>query len=268
MHQLSSEQARELYAQTYDATMVDWPGEIDFYLEMASVARESNQTILEVACGTGRVAIRLAQSGIQVVGLDRSNAMLAVARKNSQGIPILRWVEGDMRSFDLGERFGQAIIPGHSFQNLLTAQDQLDCLSCIRRHLLPGSRLIVHLDHPELDWLAALTQDQAGVFEAGEAYTHPLTGQRMRTSQAWNYEPASQTATLLTVWEVLDQQGLVLDQYSREPIELHVVFPSEMEHLLSRAGYQVQAIYGDFYRAEFNQNSPSMIWVAVNPDSI
>ncbi len=57
-------------AQIYDQYMYDWPGEIDFYLKFASVVKEKGQSILDIACGTGRVALRLAQTGANVVGLD------------------------------------------------------------------------------------------------------------------------------------------------------------------------------------------------------
>lgn len=52
---------RQFYAQTYDASVPDWPGEIDFYREMATEVRSNEGGVLEVACGTGHVAIRLVQ---------------------------------------------------------------------------------------------------------------------------------------------------------------------------------------------------------------
>ena len=53
----SQEQANEFYALTYDQAVPDWPGEIDFYQAFALAARESGQKVLEIASGTGRVAI-------------------------------------------------------------------------------------------------------------------------------------------------------------------------------------------------------------------
>jgi ubiquinone/menaquinone biosynthesis C-methylase UbiE len=124
MDQSTSEQgADEFYAQTYDDSVPDWPGEIDFYREMSARVKSTGETMLELACGTGRVAIRLAQNGANVVGLDLSSEMIDVARQKSIGLENIRWVEGDMRSFQLEETFGLAIIPGHAFQNLNTPQD-------------------------------------------------------------------------------------------------------------------------------------------------
>jgi SAM-dependent methyltransferase len=133
-------------ALMYDDGMKDWPGEIDYYLKLATAVKGKRQAVLDIACGTGRVALRLAQTGVHVVGLDTAVDMLAVAQQKTGGLPNVRWIEADMRSFDLGERFGLVIIPVHSFQFLLTPQDQMACLQSIRRHLLPGGLLVIHLD--------------------------------------------------------------------------------------------------------------------------
>ena len=59
-------------SELYDASVPDWPGELDFYCELAAEVAQEQSAILEVACGTGRIAARLAQTGVRVVGVDRS----------------------------------------------------------------------------------------------------------------------------------------------------------------------------------------------------
>jgi hypothetical protein len=167
-----------------------------------------------------------------------------------------------MRSFDLGETFGLVIIPGHAFQNILTAVDQFACLASIRRHLAPGGLLVVHLDHPEVSWLGDLTRDLGGVFETTEPFIHPETGRQIRTLHAWSYEPATQTAISHKVWETLGDDGEVVDHLDRGPIRLHVVFRFEMEHLLARTGFAIEAVYDDFYRQELQDDSSEMVWLA------
>jgi ubiquinone/menaquinone biosynthesis C-methylase UbiE len=258
----------EFYAETYDASVSDWPGEIDFYREMADKAKSGGGAILEVACGTGRVAIRLAGTGARVVGIDLSPQMLEVARRNSTHISNARWIEADMRSFQLTERFNLALIPGHAFQNLNTTQDQAACLNCVRSHLRSGGILVVHLDHmntENMKWLGALCGDQRGVFDTAEQFLHPETGRQVRASRAWSYEPATQTAVVQTAWDEIGPEGQTLTRIEREPIRLHCVFRFEMEHLLARVGLEVEAVYGDFLRHELEDDSPSMIWVARRP---
>ncbi len=100
------ERGAQFYAETYDESVPDWPAEIDFYQEMAANAKRAGGSVLELACGTGRMAIRPAHSGASVVGLDLSQRMLEVARHKSVGLNNIRWVEGNMRSFQLDEVFG------------------------------------------------------------------------------------------------------------------------------------------------------------------
>jgi SAM-dependent methyltransferase len=254
-----------LIASLYDVTVSDWLGEIDFYRLLAQTAQMRGEAVLEIGCGTGRVALRLAGEGVDLTGLDLSAEMLEVARRKSAGLPDIRWVQGDMRSFDLGRTFGLVIIPGHSFQFMLTPQDQLACLECIRSHLTPGGTLVVHLDHQDVSWLGELSGKLSGIFEPGSQGAHPLTGRVVRSAHAWTYEPATQTARVTSRWEELDAHGRVLQTWERQPLALHCVFRFEMEHLLKRAGYQNMGVYGDFVWGELTSRSSEMVWVAQAP---
>jgi ubiquinone/menaquinone biosynthesis C-methylase UbiE len=262
MGKFSSDRAREFYAQTYDVSVSDWPGEIEFYRAFAAEAASKDGYVLEIACGTGRVAIRLAQEGVRVVGLDYSPPMLDVAREKSRGMTNIDWVEGDMRSFDLGESFSLIIIPGHAFQNLVNAEDQVACLQSIERHLDEDGTLIVHLDHQNVSWLGDLVGEKGGVFEEAEIFEHPETGRPVHASRAWSYEPSTQTAIAQTLWEELDEEGNALDRWESGPIRLHCLFRFEMEHLLTLTGFQVESLYGNFLREPLTDQSDGMIWIA------
>lgn len=85
---------------------------------------------------------------------------LAVARGKSVGMSNIRWVQGDMRSFDLDGTFGLILIPGHSFQNIVTTTDQVACPESAKRHLAPDGLLVVHLDHQGRGWLRDLTRNR------------------------------------------------------------------------------------------------------------
>jgi SAM-dependent methyltransferase len=253
-------------ALIYDQNMQDWPGEIEFYMKYANSAKEKGQSVLDIACGTGRVALRLARTGMRVVGLDAAADMLAVAQQKTQDLKNVRWVEADMRSFDLGEFFGLVIIPVHSFQFMLTSQDQVKCLQCIRRHLFPGGLLIIHNDNPELKWLGDSQPARNPPFEAGKIFVHPRTGARMKPLDKWVYSPSTQTCTYHRVWEELGEGDFVINHLEFEPMPMHVIFRFEMEHLLCRIGFQVVDIYGDFSEHPFADNSSDMIWLACKPD--
>lgn len=251
----------DLNVELYDLYVADWPGEIDFYRAWAAQAQAQGQHLLEVACGTGRVTIRLAETGMSVTGLDHSPAMLEVARSKSVGMTNLRWVQADMRDFNLDEHFGLVIIPGHAFQNIHSAEDQAACVSCIRRHLRQDGTLIVHLDHQQLDWLGDIGNNPFQKVEHGGKLTHPVTGQICRMEYAWAYERATQTALLRQSWDILGADDAVIDRHDNDPLRLHCVFRQEMEHLAQRSGFQVEAVYGDFYRNDLGDDHEEMIWI-------
>lgn len=262
MTQASNERAALFYAETYDDSMSDWPGEIDFYREAAARARQAGGPILELGCGTGRVAIRIARDGGFVVGLDLSPHMLEVARRKSISMDNVRWVEGNMRSFELGESFALVLIPGHAFQHLNTVDDQLGCLTCALRHLTPDGHLVVHVDHQDMTWLAGLLTQKTVEFEPRGHFTRSANGRDIRAYRAWSYEPSTQTALSQARWEEVDAEGAVVETWQTPRVPLHCVFRFEMEHLLARAGFEVEALYGDFYRHPLADNSTGMIWVA------
>ena len=115
-------------------------GDVAFYVEEA---RRAGAPALELACGTGRVLIPVAEAGLTVVGLDSSAAMLSIAQEKIAELPDttqrrIELVEGDMRSFALDQRFKLIMIPFRSFLHLMTPAAQRQALpawyTCGRRY--------------------------------------------------------------------------------------------------------------------------------------
>lgn len=102
--------------------MTDWDGadyqrrieanrtDGDPHGEVAFVQRYAPRTVLDAGCGTGRVAIELADRGVEVVGVDVNASMLAVARDLAPSLP---WVESDLADLDLGRRFDVVVMAGN-----------------------------------------------------------------------------------------------------------------------------------------------------------
>jgi SAM-dependent methyltransferase len=219
-------------ASAYDAEQAEneiTVDDIPFYVELAQEAAAAGHSVLELGCGTGRVTIPIAQAGVEVVGLDSSPQMLEVARRKSEGIENLRWVEGDMASFALGERFGLVIIPFRSFLLLHTREDQEACLRCIRNHLVHGGRLALNFFNPD----------------------------PVRRS----YEGSSQEQEERRIIAALRASGEIISHPYRN-LRMRYVFRYEMEHLLTSAGFHVDALYGWFDRRPYDDDSAEMVWLA------
>ncbi len=109
--------------------------------------------VLELGCGTGRVAIPMAQAGLRVMGLDRSASMIRRARTRRRRLPgdvaaRLRFSQQDMVSFRFPRRFDAILIPFSGLQLLPGPTPQAACLARCAAHLVPGGLLILDLASP------------------------------------------------------------------------------------------------------------------------
>jgi ubiquinone/menaquinone biosynthesis C-methylase UbiE len=103
-----------------------------FYAELA---KQVGGNALEIACGTGLVTIPLAEQGIPITGLDITPVILTHAKHKSEQLGLsIRWLEGDARNFNLGEKFSFIYITGNAFQAFLNNSDQKAMLQNIHKH--------------------------------------------------------------------------------------------------------------------------------------
>ena len=242
------EGAESLFVRAYDAFYaVGAPpiaGDIAFYDRLA---RATGGPVLELGCGTGRIALALA--GLSVTGVDVSVGMLALARRKSERLATaarrcLTFVEGDMARLDLGRRFGLAFIAFRSFQHLLTVDQQRATLTGVRRHLHPDGRLAVHLFDPRFDLLAY--ENPPAIRQSGIdlATQHRYVGEILRTRRDY----LNQIRRDLWRYAENDLNGALLENATREMV-LRWTYRWELRHLLELCGFVVEAEYSDFHGA-------------------
>lgn len=258
----------DAFASVYDYQYGQTTVDLDFYVEEASA---SPPPVLELACGTGRVSLPIAQSGVPIVGVDSSVRMLDKAREKAahlrdvtgQDLPV-RWVQSDMRDFRLEERFGLTIIPARSFLHLLNPEDQVLALNNIHQHLASGGRLILNMFVPDLRIIAEHTTTTREMLKFLQEITDPETGIRAAVWESRRYDPHLQRIYQQYRYEQLDEDGLVVAARYRS-MTLCYIWPREMEHLLIRCGFKVEAVYGWFDRSPLDAKSAEQIWVARRP---
>ena len=109
------------------------------YVEDLALWRElaGDGPVLDLGCGTGRVALDLAARGVPVVGLDVDEVLLDELRRRAGDLPV-ETVRADARDFDLGRRFGVVLAPMQTVQLLGGAPGRAGFLRCARAHLEPG----------------------------------------------------------------------------------------------------------------------------------
>jgi SAM-dependent methyltransferase len=162
-------------------------------------------TVLDLGCGTGRLAAALAP-GREVVGVDPAAAMLTAARQRAGGCAVA-WIEADARSVRLGRRFELIVLTGHTFQVFLTDDDQRAVCQTIAAHLAPGGTFIFDSREPSREgWRKWQPSRSLRSIE------HPALGR----IEVWNdaaYEPESEVVTYWTFYRASD--GRVSEAQSR-----------------------------------------------------
>lgn len=127
----------ELYDDMYEV-IFDYDEQFSIVDERMK-ERKMNK-VLEAACGTGRLTKRLYEDGYDVVGLDLSEEMLEIAVER---VPSVKFVNGDIREFDLNDRFDAVVCLGHSFAHMINDEDIYRALECFNNHLKKEGLLIM-----------------------------------------------------------------------------------------------------------------------------
>lgn len=243
------------YDRIHDAFTEDIPFWID-------VARQAMQTcpegvVVELACGTGRVTVPLAEAGIPIIGVDNAEAMLLSARERARRCNLNpdnpRFVRGDMvdcASVLMTDRpVSAVIIPLHSLSHLLTWEDLLRGLTAIRNVLHPAGILALALHVPDL---AVLCRDETAMYPLDIA---PGIGYEQTRYDA-------NTQVLHSTWWLEDENGDVADSAE---FALRMIFPQELNLLLHAAGFVVTHRYGWYDYAEVQEYQGTQIVVAQCP---
>jgi SAM-dependent methyltransferase len=221
----------EAFATNYDLWAADMTEDVAFYVELA---READGPVVELAVGTGRVAIPVARAiGRTVVGIDSSPAMLELARDAGGDLLDLRL--GDMRDLELEEPAALVYCPFRALLHLPTWADRRRVFERVAAGLLPGGRFA---------W---------NVFAFDHAIASRLDGLRQE-------EPIPHTLR----YSVGDSRvDIVLD--SGETSSLWWGTRNEWLGLVDAAGLEVEALYGWFDRRPFDDESRELVFVARRP---
>jgi SAM-dependent methyltransferase len=224
----------EGFAAVYDRWAADRTEDIPFYV---ALARGADGPVVELAVGTGRVAIPVAQAiGRRVIGIDRSRAMLEKARAAAEQTGIefdLRL--GDMRDFSLDEPAALVYSPFRSLMHLPTWADKRRAFERVSAALLPGGRFA---------WDVFCFDPAIAVRVDGKHQDEPVPH---------------------TVRQVVHESRVDIELDSGDTISLWWATKNEWLGLIDVAGLEVEALYGSFDRRPFDEESREFVWVTRKP---
>ncbi|MBI4299703.1 MAG: class I SAM-dependent methyltransferase [Chloroflexi bacterium] len=246
-------QELERIARFYDLDYGDYTDDLDLYLNLAG---RTGSPVLELGVGTGRVAVALAKAGFAVTGIDSSPVMLGIAGGKVEPRMRLHLAQADMRDFHLDERFALAFFAVNTFMHLATTQDRIRCLESVHSHLERDGLLVMDLQNPDPARLAQ--EDKVVVLDW--VRVDPATGNTVLKMVSIASDSGLQIQDVTFVYDEVDGEGVVRRTVTSFPL-CYAGLP-EMELLLERCGFALEAVYGSYELEEFRGESERMIVVA------
>ena len=225
----------EAFAAIYDDWSSHMTEDVLFYVELA---READGPVVELAVGNGRVGIPVArETGRKVIGIDRSQAMMAIARERAEAQGVdLELREGDMRDLELDEPAALIYCPARSLLHLPTWSDRRRVFERVAAALQPGGRFA---------WNAFVFDPH--IAAANDGKWDLKAGVPHRVDQF----PAD------------NRIDITLE--SGDHISLWWLTRGEWDALIDVAGFEVEALYGYFDRTPFDEKSGEFVWVVRKP---
>jgi SAM-dependent methyltransferase len=226
-------------------------------LDVAFFREESGKAagrVLELMCGTGRLTMHLLAAGVSLTCVDSSPHMLSLLREKLRRSGLSADViEQDVTCLSLQDKYALAIIPFNSFSEITATSPQLAALASIRRHLLPGGKLIVTLHNP----IVRLKRID-GLNHAMGRFPLDERGNVLCLNTCEHYDPSSGMVTGQQVFEASDEAGGPLWRRAID-IAFRLFTLEQFEDLAARTGFRVEAIWGNYDRSPFVEEASPFI---------
>jgi SAM-dependent methyltransferase len=255
----------------YNLEHVGDTADVDFFV--AEVTRLRPKRVLELACGTGRVTLPLAEAGakegFEVVGLELVPEMLQAARQQYEAASpevrrCLTFAAGDMRTWRAETPFDLIITPCSSVCHLLTLDDQLAAWKTASDNLVPGGRFIVDVTMPDLSIYAdSFRSPPRELVEIDLDTYEEATKTRLLRYRTTRYMADEQRAHIRFLYDKF--VGEKPPERSVSDFESHVYYPREMRLLFLYTGFTVEKVYGDYQGNDMKSASRQMIVVGRKP---
>ena len=250
-------------ARLYDLDLLDAPADLDLY---RALAERTGGPILELAVGSGRLAVPLAAGGDRVTGVDIDAAMLDRARSNAAaaGIEVverLTLVEADVVGLRLPDagRFGLAFIALNSLLVIGSRAAQRATVQTLSDHLAVGGVAVVDVWLPDVEDLRRY--DGRVILEWPRL--DPETGEVVtKSGSAW-YDAVAGTVAMTSIFDA-SMQGGATRRWVRHDL-LRLVSPDELQVFAEDAGLVVEMLAGGHDLGALGPESDRVILIAVKP---
>jgi 2-polyprenyl-3-methyl-5-hydroxy-6-metoxy-1,4-benzoquinol methylase len=241
-------QETDLVVKYYDEAFgISADAEVSWYLEKV---KTYGGPVLDIACGTGRMALLIAQLGYEIFCIDQSEGMLRQFEKKLQAQPVeiqqrVHIHQVSMREFRFNQKF-KTIICCDAFFHNLTVADEIESLANIASHLAPEGRFVFNLVNPTCEFILNSAQSDSENFSERGRYPLADTAHILVVEQSNRCNRIEQTVTTRLRFTRCDMDGNVLET-GESSWTSRYLFRYEAVHLLYRCGFAVEALVGDYH---------------------
>lgn len=222
--------------------------DIQMYRELAGMR---GKKLLELGIGTGRVGLELACEGFDVTGIELSDKMLHLAKKKAAGRKInIRLIRGDMRNFELDEKFDLIYITYNSILHLLKDEEVTRLLECVKKHLKKEGAFLIDVYNPAL-----------GVVQSAEEYffrefPDPESGHKIELFLRHEYDKQLRVETVH--WSFRKEKK----EIETEVIRIRAYAPGELDNYLASNGFVIRGLFGSYQMDPYDERSFKRIILA------
>lgn len=236
-------------AEFYDIIANAKTDDIKFFLKHA---KQIGGPILELAAGTGRIAMPLLENGFQYVGIDLSPEFVDRANKKISRFADLGKISiGDMRTFDLQQKFNFIFIGFNSIFHLMNEDEIISCLTCVRKHLNENGKFLIDMFVPNPKFLY---RDENKDYPVGKYKDN--NGNIVVVKEKNKYDPKTEINHI--TWFAYYENKKEPERYNYS----HFMIPPErIQRLLKDSGFIIENIFGDYDKNLFDENSKLQIYI-------
>lgn len=223
--------------------------DLQFYKRWLPKSKDTR--ILELCCGTGRLTLPIARDGYDISGVDYTSSMLDQAKiKASEAGLEINFIEADIRTLNLQEKYDLIFIPFNSIHHLYKNEDLFKTFNVVKNHLKEGGLFLLDCFNPNIQYIVEGEKKQQEI----ATYTTE-DGREILIKQTMRYENKTQINRIRWHYFINGEFNSI------QNLDMRMFFPQELDSYLECSGFNILHKYGGFEEEVFNDNSEKQVFV-------
>lgn len=237
----------------YDANIYDGMNsninDLQFYKKW--LPKNKDARILELCCGSGRLTLPIAKDGYNIIGVDYTTSMIEQAKVKASEMELEEeFIEADIRTLDLSEKFDFIFIPFNSIHHLYKNEDLFKVFNVVKNHLKEGGLFLLDCFNPNIQLIVEGEKEKIQIAEYATR-----DGRNVLIKQTMQYENKTQVNRIEWHYFINGKFDSI------QNMDMRMFFPQELSSYIEWNGFNITHKFGSFEEEAFNDNSEKQIFV-------